>query len=80
MQVSIDISLYPLHEDYRQLVKDFIQRLEQHDNFIIAKNSMSTTILGDYQEIMPILEKEMFTSLQELPESVFVIKLSGGCQ
>ncbi|WP_319381331.1 hypothetical protein [Thiomicrorhabdus sp.] len=79
MKISVDISLYPLNESYRQPVLDFIGRLETHPDLLISRNSMSTTIYGDYTLIMPILNTEMHTTLQALPESVFVIKLSGGC-
>ncbi len=80
MQISVDISLYPLQKAYREPIKAFIDRLEQHPEFIIARNSMSTTILADYQQIMPVLTAELATTLKEIPKSVFVIKLSGGCQ
>lgn len=81
MQVSVDISLYPLQRDYREPIMAFIEKLDQYsDEIIVSKNSMSTSLLGDYLTIMPILEKEMLNSLKDIPESVFVIKLSGGCQ
>lgn len=40
---------------------------------------MSTYLFEDYEVIMPLLQKEIETTLKDIPESVFVIKLSGGC-
>jgi len=40
---------------------------------------MSKTLIGNYQAIMPVLNQAMESSLKDLPESVFVIKLSSGC-
>lgn len=80
MQISADISLYPLKKEYRDPIKTFISQLEAHSNVLVSKNSMSTTLLGDYKVLMPILEREMKTTLISFPKSMFVIKLSGGCQ
>ena len=80
MQISVDISLYPLQSQYIPPIKEFIARIENHPDLIVAKNSMSTTLLGDYSILMPLITKEMQTTLQQIPKSVFVIKLSGGCQ
>lgn len=80
MQVSVEISLYPLQESYIQPITQFIERLETHSDIIVSHGIMSSTILGDYQQIMAILATEMEYSLKTIPESVFIIKLSGGCR
>lgn len=80
MKVSVDISLYPLKSSYREPIKAFIDRLSSYTNLEISYSSMSTVIYGDYAEIMSMLEKEIATTLQTLPKSVFIIKLSGGCR
>ncbi|WP_040728098.1 YkoF family thiamine/hydroxymethylpyrimidine-binding protein [Thiomicrorhabdus sp. Kp2] len=79
MKISVDISLYPLQENYREAIKIFIHQIEQMPNVELTANSMSTTLFGDYTDIMPFLKQAMLTTLNEIPESVFVVKLSGGC-
>lgn len=79
MKVSVDISYYPLKEAYREPIKAFISRLQQHPELEISVNSMSTSLFGDYEVIMSLLNRELYSSLQDIPKSVFVIKLSGGC-
>jgi len=79
MKISVDISLYPLQENYRAVVKAFIKDIEDMPNTIVTSNAMSTTLFGDYQDIMPMLKHTMQNALTEVPQSVFVIKLSGGC-
>ncbi|GAB6070669.1 hypothetical protein JCM30760_17660 [Thiomicrorhabdus hydrogeniphila] len=79
MKVSVDISLYPLQENYRDLVKNFINDIENMPNTTVTTNAMSTTLFGNYQDIMPVLKQAMQNALQEIPQSVFIIKLSGGC-
>lgn len=79
MKISVDISLYPLQESYRASVKKFIDDIKDMPNTTVTVNAMSTTLFGEYQDIMPSLKKAMLSSLQEIPQSIFVIKLSGGC-
>ncbi|MBO1923553.1 hypothetical protein [Thiomicrorhabdus sp. 6S3-12] len=80
MNVSVDISLYPLKSSYREPIKEFIDRLSSYTDLEISYGSMSTVVYGDYAEIMSMLEKEIATTLHALPKSVFIIKLSGGCR
>ena len=79
MIISVEVSLYPLQKNYRSAVKDFIERIAQNTKLNINYSAMSTTLVGEFQEIMPILNNEIFNTLTDIPESVFVIKLSGGC-
>ncbi len=68
-----------MQESYRASVKKFIDDIKDMPNTTVTVNAMSTTLFGEYQDIMPALKKAMLSSLQEIPQSIFVIKLSGGC-
>lgn len=77
MKVSIDISMYPLNEDYCQPIIDFIAALKTHNTVTVQENTMSTHIYGDYTDVMGCLNQEMHNVLEKMPETVFVIKLLG---
>lgn len=77
MRVSIDISMYPLHEEYCQPILDFIERIEQNPHLKVERNSMSTQVFGDYRTVMAELSEEILIALEKLPQTVFVIKLIG---
>jgi hypothetical protein len=78
MQISVDISLYPLKEmGYEQPILDFIAALEKEPKVDIVRNELSTQIHGDYAIIMKLLQEEIYTVFEELPDSVFVLKLVG---
>jgi len=79
MIISVEISMYPLLEAYRKPIADFIERLAQNPSLTIEYGKMSSFIFGDFQEIMPLLQTEIHSTLKDIPESVFIIKLSGGC-
>jgi uncharacterized protein YqgV (UPF0045/DUF77 family) len=74
MNISVDISYYPLTEEYIPPIKDFISRLNGYDSIIAKTNGMSTQVFGTYEEVMEILVREIKQSF-ELPHSVFVMKI-----
>lgn len=74
MIVSVEISYYPLHNEYLEPIGDFIERVKQYDRLWVRVNGMSTQVIGEYDEVMPILTKEIRKSI-ELPASVFVMKI-----
>lgn len=77
MEISVDISLYPLKEDYVELILAFIDAVEKYQNIEVIKNHLSTQIYGEYHTVMSILEKEVLGIIKEVPNSVFVIKIVG---
>jgi uncharacterized protein YqgV (UPF0045/DUF77 family) len=77
MQISVDISMYPLQREFEAPILAFIQSLEKEEDINIVRNELSTQIHGDYKVIMALLEKEMFSVFSEIPDSIFVIKFIG---
>ncbi|MDZ7775367.1 MAG: hypothetical protein U5L09_07000 [Bacteroidales bacterium] len=74
MKISVEISYYPLKEEYLKPIETFIERLQSHKDLFIRVNGMSTQVAGQYDEVMGILQKEIKTAL-ELPHSIFVLKI-----
>lgn len=73
MKVSIDISMYPLNEDYVPSIKQFISALQSH-SFEVRENKMSTQVFGDYDDVMTVLQKEIKKASAD-PKVVFVLKV-----
>lgn len=74
MKTSVEISYYPLSEEYIPPIQDFIDRLNTYKEIVVETNGMSTQVFGEYDALMAILVKEMKKSMQ-LPSSVFVMKV-----
>jgi uncharacterized protein YqgV (UPF0045/DUF77 family) len=74
MNISIDISYYPLKDEFIPPIKNFIQRLNMHDNISVKTNGMSSQVFGEYFDVMEIITREIHDSF-ELPHSVFVLKI-----
>jgi len=77
MEISVDISMYPLQQEFETLILAFIEMLEKEEHVEVVRNELSTQIHGEYKIIMSLLEKEMFSVFQDIPDSVFVLKLVG---
>lgn len=75
MQVAVDISLYPLDENFIPPIKDIIDRLGQHEGIEVDRNRMSTQIRGDFDTIMLVLTNEIRTTFNDVPKAVFAIKI-----
>lgn len=74
MKISVDISYYPLLDEFVPAIHDFIARLNQYPEIEVSTNGMSTQVFGEYDHLMPILTREMKVSC-EIPHSVFVLKI-----
>ena len=77
MRISVDISLYPLTEDYVEPILAFIAQLESNSKLIVKRNSLSTQVFGEYRDVMDMLNKEIEVVFDELPHSVFTMKFIG---
>lgn len=74
MNISVEISYYPLHEEFIPPIKDFIERMNVHKDITCVTNGMSTQVFGSYEAVMSALTTEIRRSF-ELPHSVFVLKI-----
>ncbi len=75
MQVAVDISLYPLDQDFIPPIKDIIERLEARDGIEVDRNRMSTQLRGEFDVVMPALTEEIRTTCEDVPHAVFAIKI-----
>lgn len=74
MRVSLEISKYPLKEEYGTPILSFIDRLKSYPELHIKTNTMSTQVFGDYDDVHRILHKEMRESFDSPNTVVMVMK------
>ena len=78
MQVSIDISLYPLNEKFIPLIDDFIRDLKKYKIIEVRINSMSTQLFGEFDDLMTILKIEIEKTFKKEMNSVLNLKIVNG--
>jgi len=77
MELSVEISKYPLADDYIPAIKSFIERLEKINGLSVVGNTMSTQVFGDYDLVMDTLKNEMRYSYEQFGKAIFVCKFIG---
>jgi len=77
MQATIEISMYPLSDDYIQRVLDFLEALKKHKNISVETNGLSTQIFGVYNDLLDILKMEIFEVLMN-QNAIFILKIGKG--
>jgi uncharacterized protein YqgV (UPF0045/DUF77 family) len=77
MDIGVELSLYPLNEQYIPPIQNFIDRLNQQPQLRIETNSMSTQVFGEYDLVMRTLTRELRTTFEHNDKAVFVMKVLG---
>jgi len=77
MDIGVEISLYPLHQQFIPPIRDFINRLNADQRLRVVTNSMSTQVFGDYDVVMAMLVRELRVTLAGNDKAVFVMKVLG---
>jgi uncharacterized protein YqgV (UPF0045/DUF77 family) len=75
MQSAVEISMYPLAEEYRPLIQAFIDRLNTYPDLRVLTNALSTQIFGPLDRIMAMLGAEIERAAAAPPQLVFVMKV-----
>ena len=78
MQISIEISLYPLNENFTSLIDNFISCLKMYDSIEVRTNNMSTQLFGEFDDLIKILRVEMEETFKNQTNSVFNLKIVNG--
>jgi uncharacterized protein YqgV (UPF0045/DUF77 family) len=78
MKTTIEISKYPLNADYEPPILNFIGRLKSNQNIVVKTNATSTHVVGEYDEVMQILQKEIKDSFEKYGKAIFVMKVLKG--
>jgi hypothetical protein len=77
MDIGVEISLYPLHDDYIPPIRGFIERLNAAGRFRVITNDMSTQVFGEYDEVMDALKREFKPTFERDGKAIFVMKVLG---
>lgn len=78
MQISVDISLYPLREEFIPVVIDFIHRVQLHEGIEVTRGALSTQLYGESTRVMTVLAQELEYSVATWGKSVLVAKIIAG--
>lgn len=77
MQISVELSLTPLQDDFDAPIKDFIRTLRT-SGFTVIENPLTTQIYGDYDKVMDFLTEEIKEAFLSIDKVVLNMRLVKG--
>ena len=78
MIITVEISMYPLQENYKEMIKGFIERLHHYAGLRINTTATATTVIGEYEVVMRMFNEMVQWSYNTHGKSVFVTKFIPG--
>ena len=78
MQLTAELSLHPLSENYIEIVLSFIADLEKEPGLTIRRNAMSTQISGESKRVMTSIEAILSRSFKRFGRQVLTAKFIPG--
>lgn len=81
MEIGVEISLYPLAEQFVPEIHDFIARVSAAGELKVVTGSFSTQIFGEYERVLETLRRELRATFDSRAEqggkAAFVLKVLG---
>jgi len=74
MQISVELTLTPLQNDFEEHIIRFIKRLRASE-FKILENPLSTQVYGAYDEVMPFLTEEIKQAFGSMEHVLVYMKM-----
>lgn len=74
MNITVDISMYPLDADYKPAIKNFIRRLREFDGLTLVTNQMSTQVNGSFATVTTAINTCIRESMEQQAKVVFVAR------
>ena len=74
MKISLEISLYPLDDNFLTIIQDIVARLNKETRIKCYTNTMSTQVFGEFDDVMSLLKETVGYSFSNYGKQVFVAK------
>jgi uncharacterized protein YqgV (UPF0045/DUF77 family) len=75
MDISVEISMYPLQEGYIPPIQSFIDELNTNTRLVVQTNTMSTQIFGPYDEVMTLLQEKIKPAFESDQTIIMALKI-----
>ena len=75
MNISIEISMYPLDKEYIAPIDKFLSKLHNIKGLKVHTNNMSTQVFGASDLVFPTLQKLIEDTYNTMDQCPFVIKV-----
>ena len=74
MNISAELSLYPLAENYKPVISAYIAALAEYDYLEVRTHALSTEVFGKYEEVMQAIQSATKVVFEHEAGAVLVAK------
>jgi len=74
MNISVELTLTPLQDNYEPAIIHFIKKLRK-SNLKVLENPLSTQVYGDYDEVMHVLTNEIKEAFELIDRGLLYMKI-----
>lgn len=74
MVLTVEISMYPFQNTYREMIQEFIRKLSEYEDLRVMPGPTSTVVVGEYTHVMECITEMLSWSYNKHGRSVFVTK------
>ncbi len=78
MQLTAELSLYPIQDDYIPVIQSFIDAVREHGDLVVVTNAMSTQIAGEHDRVFEVVGRQLAASYEQFGAQVLVAKFIPG--
>lgn len=78
MQLSVELTLYPLQDNYLHIIKACIDKINSYKELNINTVPTATIVVGEYSQVMSMINDVIAWSYEEYGKCVFVAKFLPG--
>jgi uncharacterized protein YqgV (UPF0045/DUF77 family) len=78
MRITVEISMYPLRDDYIPPIDAFIAKLHEFTGLVVTTDATATQLTGNYDVVMAALTSAIAWSYATAGKAVFVTKFIPG--
>lgn len=78
MKLTVEISMYPLREDFVPPIRAFIEKLNSYVGLQVSTFATATIVVGEHDVVMDALGDALRWSQQQFGRTVFVTKFITG--
>jgi uncharacterized protein YqgV (UPF0045/DUF77 family) len=75
MRAVVEVSMYPLTDDYIPPIDVFLEKIRTYPEVKVSTNPSSTRIIGEYDEVMRCVNESMKNSYESGVKATFVMKV-----
>jgi len=74
MNISVELTLTPIQDDYEPAIINFIKKMRE-SGLTVKENPLSTQVYGDYDKVMELLNKEIKNTFEAIDRGLIFVKI-----